>query len=1063
MNTTSLFKIRHSLLWVWLLAPQFFLRSQREIPLFQEGKLWVKIRPDAPISAAVSPNPQDIPLEAIYFLKSLKEEFGLRRLSQPFFAAKDDPALLRTFLIEFDAYPLTESLIRRLEAHPWVEYSERVPLDRFFLTPNDPSYNSQWGLAKINAPGAWDFYSAGSSIVIAIVDDAVQRTHPDLQPNLWVNAGEIPNNNIDDDGNGYVDDINGYDVGSNDNNPNPPSSSYDHGTHVAGIASAASNNNTGVASIGFSCKLMCVKATNTASAVTNGYDGIVYAAASGARVINCSWGGPTFTNTGQNVINYAWNKGCIVVAAAGNDNVSTQFYPAAFNNVISVASTTSSDAKSSFSNYGSWIDISAPGSNIFSTTVNSSYGNKSGTSMASPMVAGLLGLMWSLNPGLPRVNIINCLTSTATNINSQNPNYVGQLGAGRINAQAAMQCVAATLNYPPQAEFVANTTTVFAGGTVTFTDLSTFNPTSWSWSFPGGTPASFSGQNPPAVAYANPGVYNVSLTVSNANGSDTETKTNYITVSSAAGCQGINYPIPSGWTLVNYYSGSSPGADGWVNGVNAFGDKQKAMYFDASALPFTYLTDCYIAFGRAYSANLNKIVPIRVYDGTAGPNAPPGVQLGFMNLTMGQIRNAVLAGNYVYADFADPIPLPASKRFFISVDMSNLQWTSTVKDTLSILSNSDGQTTNYPVWEQQSNNTWYRYGSTGSFNLNISLVIHPFLTNQPAQAMMSQSANTACTGEGVTFDAAGSVAQGAIQWSFPGASPSVVNTNPNPTVFFNAPGTHTVKLYVIGGGCDDLDSAWSTITIFPTPVVSINASASEICPGASVTLTASGASGYTWTPGASLNTTSGPTVIATPSATTTYTVTGTSNNCSSTSTIQIVVRDLPDANVTTSSTTIPCKGSVTFDASSSEDVTSFAWNFPGGDPSSSNASVVVVTYNQEGTFPASLNASNLCGSDNSFSVNVVVTGPCNVSLEDEIQTTGLSAIYHAGSLWIQGISDTPGGRIRLINTLGQTLWSLPIQNSGSAFTATLPPLASGVYYVVADYGQRREMVKILVR
>lgn len=1036
--------------------------AQNFHPHYQDGKIWFKLKNDVPLAASLIPDPNNLPLEEIPFLMKYREEFKIRRLSQPFFAAKDDPGLLRTFLLEFDEYQRVEELIRLMEGIKGVEYAEKVPLDKLFLTPNDPSYSSQWGLAKINAPGAWDFFSAGSTIVIAIVDDAVQRSHPDLQPNLWVNPGEIPNNNVDDDGNGYIDDINGYDVGSNDNNPDPPSSSYGHGTHVAGIASARSNNGVGVASIGFSCKLMCVKATNTASSISNGYGGIVYAAASGAKVINCSWGGPGASTTGQNVINYAWNKGCIIVAAAGNDNVSTPFYPAAYNNVIAVASTSSSDAKSSFSNYGTWIDIAAPGSNIFSTTVNSSYGNMSGTSMASPMVAGLVGLMWSLNPGLPRASIINCLTSTATNINAQNPNFTGQLGAGRINAQAAMQCVAATLNNPPQAEFTANTTTIFAGGSVTFTDLSTFNPTSWSWSFPGGTPSSFNGQNPPAITYNNPGVYNVTLTVSNANGSDTEVKTNYITVNNVPGCTGINYPPPLSWNLVNYYTGSSPGANGWVNGVNSFGDKQKAMYFDASSLPYTHLVDVFIGFGRAYSANPNKIVPIRVYDGTAGPNSPPGAQLGFMNLTMGQIMSAVNAGNYTYADFADPIPLPASKRFFISVDMSNLQWTTTVKDTLSIVSNTDGQTTDYPVWEQQSNNQWYRYGSAGSFNLNISLLIHPFLTSQPAYAMFSQSAATACTGESVTFDASGSVAQTALQWSFPGASPSVVNNNFNPTVFFNTPGTHTVKLYVIGGGCDDLDSAWGTITIFPTPSVSVNATNTEICPGGSVTLTASGASTYTWSPGTSLNTTSGSTVVATPSSTTTYTVTGTSNSCSSSATIQIVVRDLPDANVTTSPTTITCKGTVTFDASQSEDVTTFAWSFPGGTPSSSNASVVEVTYNNEGTFPASLVASNLCGSDNSFSVNVVVNGPCNVGLDESEGITGLQAKPTGTLLWIEGLKQGQPGRLSLINHLGQIVHQINLTGQSSTLVMPSAHLATGIYYLVAEYGSERDISKVII-
>ncbi|MEZ4889602.1 MAG: S8 family serine peptidase [Crocinitomicaceae bacterium] len=160
-------------------------------------------------------------------------------------------------------------------------------------------------MTKINAQGAWNYFSTGSTVVVAIVDDAVKRDHPDLAANLWVNPGEIAGNGIDDDGNGYIDDINGYDVGSGDNNPNPTTSSYQHGTHVAGIVSAATNNGIGVSSIGFSCKLMCVKSTNSPSVVSHGCQGITYAAANGADVINMSWGGPGGGTTGQNVINYA--------------------------------------------------------------------------------------------------------------------------------------------------------------------------------------------------------------------------------------------------------------------------------------------------------------------------------------------------------------------------------------------------------------------------------------------------------------------------------------------------------------------------------------------------------------------------------------------------------------------------------------------------------------------------------------------------------------------------------------------------------------------------------------
>lgn len=1042
------------LLGIW--GIMFNVNAQTFHPNYQDGKIWFKIKNNYRINAKLDENPKDIPLNHLPILNEISKQYQITRLSRPFFAAKGDVNLERTYLLEFSDYMLVESIIKKLESIEGIEYAEKVPLDKPCLTPNDPSFSSQWGLNIIGAQTAWNYFSTGSNIVIAIVDDAVERTHADLSPNLWVNSGEIPNNGIDDDNNGYVDDINGYDVGSDDNNPNPPSSYYDHGTHVAGIASARSNNGVGVASIGFSCKLMCVKATTSASSITNGYDGIVYAASAGAHIINCSWGGPGYSTTGQNVINYAWNKGCIIIAAAGNDNVNSQFYPAAYNNVISVAATTSSDTKASFSNYGSWIDISAPGNNIYSTTVGNSYGNKSGTSMASPMVAGLAGLMWSLNPTMPRADLINCLLTTATNINAQNPGYSGQLGSGRINAAQAMQCVSASLNNPPVADFTANFTTIAAGGQIQFTDQSTYNPTSWSWSFPGGTPASFNGQNPPPITYNTPGTYSVTLTVTNANGNDTEVKNNYIQVNAAGGCVGLNYPVPSNWTLANYYTGSTPGSDGWVNGVNVYLDKQKAMYFDASSYPYNYLTQAYIAFGLAYSANPNKIVPVHIYDGSGGPGSQPGSLLATTNLTMGEIMNDVANNYYTVADFATPVTLPASKRFFVSVDLSNLEWNAGVKDTLSIVSNSIGnpQPQSFPIWEQQSDNLWYRYGSAGSWNADISLIIHPFLTNQPVVAQFTQSATTICAGESITFDATGSTYQDTLLWVFPGGTPFIVSSNPNPTVFFNSPGTSIVKMYVIGGGCSELDSAQVSITVNPTPIVNITTTDDEICVGQSTVLNASGASSYTWSPSGSLSSPTGASVTATPTSTTTYYVTGTTGSCSGNSTIEIQVRDVPQVNVTNSSLNIICNDTVNFDASSSNDVNTFNWIFNGGNPSSSNASNVSVQYNSSGTYTVTLYASNICGTDSSYTATVNVTGTCNTTfLEDnDIQYSHAWYAPIDQDIVVQWYSNQPS-LITLINGLGQIVSLHKIQLTGEqSLRIDGSMLASGIYILRIESG-----------
>lgn len=1024
--------------------------SQTASSLYQDGKIWFKIKDNywGATTPAGGDNPLNLPLSHLPFLAKFSEAHQLTKLSKPFWAAQTSDVLQRTYLLEFSDYANADMLVKKLEEIPYVEYAEKVPLDQHFLTPNDPSYSSQWGLNIIGAPVAWNYFSTGSTIVVAVVDDAIERTHSDLSPNLWVNPGEVSGNNIDDDGNGYIDDINGWDVASNDNNPNPPSSGYDHGTHVAGIVSARGNNGVGVASIGFSCKLMCVKSTSSSSSVTNGYDGIVYAAANGANVINCSWGGSTYTTTGQNVINYAWSQGCIIVAAAGNDNVSTTFYPAGFNNVISVAATNSSDQKASFSNYGSWIDISAPGQNIYSTTINNTYGNKSGTSMASPMVAGLVGLMWSLNPGMTRTDLINCLYNNADNISSQNPGYPGQLGAGRINAANSMQCVSLTLNNPPVADFTANYTSVTAGGQVTYTDMSVYNPTSWSWSFPGGTPSSYNGQSPPAITYSTPGIYNASLTVTNSHGSDTETKTSYITVNAAGGCYAVNLPLPGTWTLSNYYTGSTVGADGWINGNNVYDDREKAMYFDMSAQPYNYMVQCYIAFGFAYSANPNKIVGVKVYDGTSGS---PGAQIGSTyNLTMGQIMADVNNSYYTNVHFPTPITLPVSKRFFVSVDITALQWGSGVYDTLSIVSNSNGQSTGYPIWEKQSDLNWYQYGSSGSWNLNASLIMHPFLTNEPVNAQFTQSATTICSGESITFDATGSTYQDTLLWVFPGGNPQIVSENPNPTVYFNQAGTSNVIMYVVGGGCSELDSAQVTITINPTPNLSVTTPTNPICSGGSTTISASGASSYTWSPGTGLSGTTGSSVTANPTGTTTYNITGTTGSCSANTTIEIEVLDPPVGVFTTSADTISCGSSISFDGSASSHVDAFSWAFTNGSPTSSTASGETVTYNTPGSQQVSMIVTNNCGSDTT-TYAVFVLNDCNTSGIDEHQTAITAYYQPAGEQVVFNFSNMPSGDVyslQLINSLGQLLEikNVPVSAGNMQYTVPVSGLATGVYY-----------------
>lgn len=464
-------------------------------------------------------------------------------LTDPF--TIDHNELDRVFVISFQGE--WGSVFRTMENNPLVEYVERVPDYQLFYTPND-LHPSQWNLSQIFAEQAWD-ETTGNNRIIAVVDDAILLSHEDLNANLWTNSGEIPGNSIDDDGNGYVDDVDGWDAADNDNDPSPPAgataSCFSHGSHCAGIAAAVTDNSAGIASIGFNSKIMPVKiGTGSCSGLSNAYAGVDYAIASGAHIISMSWGGGAYSITYQTIFDVAYAQNIICVAAAGNSNTSLPMYPASYNHVISVGSTTTGDVKSSFSNYGATIDVMAPGSNIYSClgSGNSDYGAMSGTSMACPLVSGLISLMLSKDTLQTVDEIEACLKSTCDPIDILNPGYSGQLGAGRIHALNALECIK-----PISAQFTSDYQDVCPGTIVNFTDLSSNSPTAWNWSFPGGSPISSTLQNP-SITYNTPGTYDVELIATNPDGTDTLLLAGFITVGTP------NATISGGGTMLAGYS-----------------------------------------------------------------------------------------------------------------------------------------------------------------------------------------------------------------------------------------------------------------------------------------------------------------------------------------------------------------------------------------------------------------------------------------------------------------------------------------------------------------------------
>jgi subtilisin family serine protease/subtilisin-like proprotein convertase family protein len=331
--------------------------------------------------------------------------------------------------------------------------------------PNDPQFGQQYHLTKSQAPAAWDVTTGSPTVIVAIADDGIALNHPDLAASIWVNPGEIPGNGKDDDGNGFVDDVNGWDFYANDNNPSEENGDY-HGTHVGGIVGARMNNGVGVASFagggpnGVGVRLMPIRfygEGNGSGTTADIAAAFTYATNNGAKIINTShtfdgfYSNPTLVAA----VDYAYGKGVLMINSAGNNN---QNNPSRrlFTQILFAAATDAADQRAPFSNYGRFVDIAAPGVNVFSTVWDNNntlytYRAISGTSMAAPNAAGVAALIWSANPSWTRDQVAAQLVGTADRIDEFNPGYEDFLGYGRINAFKAVT----TSPPPPRIKLMA--------------------------------------------------------------------------------------------------------------------------------------------------------------------------------------------------------------------------------------------------------------------------------------------------------------------------------------------------------------------------------------------------------------------------------------------------------------------------------------------------------------------------------------------------------------------------------------------------------------------------------
>lgn len=471
-------------------------------------------------------------------LDDLGRKFGVSELRKQFpgsdtalAKAANLPDLSGYYVVRFDADRASlDEVMSAYAADPFVVRVEPIGIHPVYAVPNDGNYASQWHLNQTNdrdidAPEAWNIGTGGPTTIVAVLDTGVRYYHKDLggsaasstnptatDGNIWINAAEKNGvAGVDDDGNGYVDDWVGWDFvtgltgcwsgedcATADNDPRDFNG---HGTHCAGNVGAINNNGYATASAAGGwgngtlqptangTKVMAMRIGYSASYLGSeaGFvrmdfaaSAFYYAANKGARIASCSWGS---SNSGgiDAATTYFVNSGGLIFKAAGNSNNQTADYLCARTDVYSVAATDQNDAKSSFSSYGTWVDISAPGSSITSSyhnhndAANDYVASLSGTSMATPIAASVAAAVWAQNPSWNRTQVWDRVRTTTDNISAQNPSYNGLLGSGRVNLYNALNTGGGGGNTAPTVSITspANGTTVAQGTSVTFTGTAT--------------------------------------------------------------------------------------------------------------------------------------------------------------------------------------------------------------------------------------------------------------------------------------------------------------------------------------------------------------------------------------------------------------------------------------------------------------------------------------------------------------------------------------------------------------------------------------------------------------
>lgn len=435
--------IRNTFLLAILLSANSFAFSQTR---YEEHELMVKLKIEDTYAPLVANNVLHEP----YYITRLKK-LGATKIEKPFAAVEELAYILRVTF--HDSVNIHKDVLPILKYDHNFSYAEKVPIFSTIQASSFVPPSSQWYFNNINMNQSWNYIGVGEKIKVAVIDNAIRISHEEIRDNLFKNMAEIEGvDGEDDDHNGFVDDMYGWDFGDGDNNPAPPFNAtttyFSHGTHVTGVLCASSNNNVGIGAVGVNVELIPIKVTQDAPPNKNDRDlkypwsGVSYAIAMGAQIINCSWGTVLDEpcKSCEDIIEVARAKNIVIVAASGNYGEEQALYPAAYQYVLAVGSTNKDDVKSSFSNYGGYVDVMAPGESIYSTLGNAdnSYGYKDGTSMACPIVSGLASLLLSQYPDLDANTVVDLIKRGCDNIYPKNPTYEGKLGNGRINVDHTM-------------------------------------------------------------------------------------------------------------------------------------------------------------------------------------------------------------------------------------------------------------------------------------------------------------------------------------------------------------------------------------------------------------------------------------------------------------------------------------------------------------------------------------------------------------------------------------------------------------------------------------------------